>query len=91
MARFIGSQTTTSEMERPQLRVWIAHRSRSSHSMSFYAANSPADAADILENEGLGSMMAGLEELEEDGYHEWYDADGRDIDEWIEERDGEEN
>jgi len=84
MARFIGSQTT---MEQPQYRVWIGQGGR----MDFYAATSPADAADILENEGLGSLMAGLEELEEDGYHEWYDADGRDIDEWIEERDGEEN
>ena len=77
MARFIGSQTT---MEQPQYRVWIGQGGR----MDFYAATSPADAADILENEGLGSLMAGLEELEEDGYHEWYDEHGCDIDEWIE-------
>ena len=85
MARFIGSQTTM--MEQPQYRVWIAW----GHRMDFYAVDGPADAALAIDEEGLGSMALGLEELEEDGYHEWYDADARDIHEWIEERDGEEN
>ncbi len=75
--------------EQPRYRVWEASNVGARH----YAVESPQKAADFINRRAEEMLLNprvvwntfGLEELEEDGYHEWYDEQGRDIDDLIDE------
>lgn len=69
--------------ERPRYAVW-EHGSRGSYR---YKVDSPEEGAKLinlmaqeqLEDSNIAWNAFGLEELE-DGYHEWYDENGDDVD-----------
>ena len=83
MATLIRESRTTGAQ--PRYQVW--HAFNIPNNMDFYAVESPEEARTLiselvradLASPFISSNAFGLEELEEDGYHEWYDEEGRSI------------
>ena len=65
------------------LRVWIAD---SVGQIRHYHVRDQYEAMDVILVKGKDADAAGLEECEDDGWHEWYDDRGSDIDDLLEER-----
>lgn len=71
--------------EEPRFRVWHAYNVP--NNMDYYEVADPKEARSLirrlaladLRNPSISSNAFGLEELESDGYHEWYDEEGDSI------------
>ena len=69
----------------PHYRVWHAYNVP--NNMDYYAVAGPKEAEALIRQLTLADLKDpcvvtnafGLEELEADGYHEWYDPEGKDI------------